>query len=66
MREYQMFLGSEAGVFGGARRVWLTADSVALEIGRRLLREVAGVDIWQGGRRVALLRQAEKATMARR
>jgi hypothetical protein len=65
MREYQMFLGSEAGVFGGVRIVWLTADSVALEIGRRLLREVAGVDIWQGGRRVALLRKSETSATVR-
>ena len=50
-----MFFSRERGVFGGVRNVWLAADAVALEIGRRLLRDFAGVDIWQGDRRVALL-----------
>ena len=55
MREYRMFFGSDLGVFGGARKVWLATDAAAVAIGRRLLEQVAGVDIWTGERRVALL-----------
>lgn len=55
MREYRMFIGDEAGVFGGARKVWLATDAVAVAIGRRLLEQVCGVDIWTDERRVALL-----------
>ena len=61
MREYRMFFGSETGVFGGARNVWLATDRAAVAIGRRLLEQVAGVDIWRGERRVALLTRASPA-----
>ena len=55
MREYRIYLGSESGAFGHERRVWLTSDDIAIRVGRRLLNEIPGVDIWRGERRVALL-----------
>jgi hypothetical protein len=54
MREYRLYFGDETGVFGVVRKVWLATDEAALEIARRLLREIPGIDIWQGDRRVAL------------
>jgi hypothetical protein len=54
MREYRLYFGDENGAFGVVREVWLATDEAALEIARRLLREIPGIDIWQGDRRVAL------------
>lgn len=58
MREYRLYFGDHTGAFGAVRKVWLATDEAALEIARRLLRVVPGVDIWQGERRVALLTPA--------
>jgi hypothetical protein len=65
MREYRMFLGTDAGVFGAAKRVLLLSDDVALHVARRLLNEVAGVDVWEGDRRVALLQRPPAAAPSR-
>ena len=55
MREYRLYFGDGSGAFGAVRKVWLATDEAALDIARRLLAYIPGVDIWQGERRVALL-----------
>ncbi len=57
MHMYSLFLDSGAGAFGAIRKVWLWNDQAAIEVGRRLLQAVSGVDVWCDGRRVALLRR---------
>lgn len=56
MREYRLYFGDGSGAFGAVRKVWLATDDAALDIARRLLAQIPGIDIWQGERRVALLR----------
>lgn len=64
MRMYSMFLDSGAGAFGTIRKVWLWNDQAAVEIARRLLKTVSGVDVWCGDRRVALVRREQDAFRA--
>lgn len=61
MREYQIFLSKEAGVFGGLRKIFFISDEAALAACRRLLDEFAGVDIWRGRYRIGLLRRGDGA-----
>ncbi len=59
MREYRIFLSDESGAFGHLRKIHFMDDDAALGACRRLLAHFAGIDIWQGQRRVALLTKAD-------
>lgn len=56
MREYRLYFGDRDGAFGTVRTVWLATDEAAVDVARRLLAQIPGIDVWQGERRVALLR----------
>ena len=64
MLEYSLFLGRPSGAFGDLRTVFVTNDDAAVSIGEQLLQHVRAVDIWRGGRRVALLKRASGALNA--
>jgi len=61
MREYVIYVSRSNGAYGEAKNVWMVDDESAIEVGRRLLSAVEGVDIWDRKRRVALLTAQQRA-----
>lgn len=65
MQAYEIFLSQGAGIYGGARTVWLEDDPAAIAIGHRLLLDAVGVDIWSSGKRLVLMTRGGAQESAR-